>query len=468
VDFEYVAWGGTGADGIGVVLFDGSVTQSTFRVGAPGGSFGFAADYNNSGCQFSATHLDGLHSAYLGFALDEFGNFENAADRCKVGGPAAVPDSISLRGPGDGANDGTNYQYIAGTARLTSGIDSPGGTTRPLPGTYFRRVIIYVTPNGNGTVSYTVTWMTSLYGSFSTVLTGTTGVITTPSTLKLGFTASTGGSTNYHEIRNVKVSYPADLAVDKTHSGTPGSGGTTTYTMHVTNNGPVNVVGATLTDPLPTGVTLTAIPTCAVTTGTGTCSVTSGTTSPINVSLNLNSGAVATITAPVQLPVGTPQQIINTATIAPPANITDTNPDNNSATDTILIGSVTATMTISKTASSVRVVNGNTDTFAIVVGNSGPSTATGVTVTDTVPTAFSATGVTATATQGSCSVAGRAVTCALGTMLANATATVTITATAANNDTDFTNTASVSNNEGSTASDSVAGRVAQPSILTHI
>ena len=326
VDFEYVSWGGTGADGIGVILFDGST--STFQVGAPGGSFGYAADFDNStGCQYGGTYTDpGLSNGFLGFALDEYGNFQEPADRCKNGGPGQTPESISLRGPGNGDNSGTNYQFIAGTATLIPAIDSPGGTMRPAQTTYYRHVIIYVTPNGGGTINYTVKWMTSLFGTFSTVLQGTytlpTGY-TMPSTLKLGFTSSTGGSTNFHEIRNVKVSYPADLAVTKTHSGTPGSGGTTTYTIRVTNNGPVNVAGAPLVDPLPTGVTLTATPTCTVTTGTGTCSVTSGMTSPIKATLNLNNGAVATLSAPVRLPTGTPQQIINTATIAP----APTNPD---------------------------------------------------------------------------------------------------------------------------------------------
>ncbi|HQR65807.1 MAG TPA: C25 family cysteine peptidase [Thermoanaerobaculia bacterium] len=467
IDFEYVAWGGNGADGIGVILFDGSTT--TFRIGAPGGSFGYAADYRTAApaCDFGDT-LPGLSNGYLGFAFDEFGNFENPADRCKNGGPGAVPDSISMRGPGNGANSATNYAYIAGTGTLTPGIDSPGGTTRPAPTSYYRHVLIYVTPNGNGTVTYTVKWMTSLYGAFTTVLTGTTGVLTTPATLKLGFTASTGGSNNYHEVRNVKVSYPADLAVTKVHSGTPGSGGTTTYTMTVTNNGPVNVTGATLTDPLPTGVTLTATPTCTITSGTGSCTVNSGTSSPINVTVNLNNGAVATINAPVQLPVGTPQQLINTATITPPSNITDTNPNNNSATDVINIGSVSAPMTISKTASSPTVAVGNTETFVILVTNTGTASATNTQVTDTIPTGFSTTGITATSTQGFCTVVTRTVTCSLGIVPPSGTATITITATAATAG-NYSNTATVTNNEGANVTSAAAAvTIGNPSNTTDL
>jgi uncharacterized repeat protein (TIGR01451 family) len=438
IDFEYVAWGGNGADGIGIILFDGAT--STFRIGAPGGSFGYAAD-----CP--ATGLLGLSNGYLGFAIDEWGNFKNAGDRCKNGGPGPTPDSISVRGPGNGDNSGTNYAYIAGTGALTPGIDSPGGATRPLPTSYYRHVLIYVTPNGDGTVTYTVKWLTSLFGSFTTVLTGTTGALTTPATLKLGFTASTGGSNNYHEVRNVKVSYPADLAVTKTHSPpSPVPGGSVTYTMVVTNNGPVNVTGASFFDTVPanlSGVTWT----CTVT-GTGSCSAASGSGNQITVSLNLNNGASATITATGTLPNTTPQQLINTATITPPSNITDTNPNNNSATDIIDIGTGQAPISIVKTASSLMLQSNGSEYFILVVTNAGPGTATNVTVTDTLTNPPFASVGTVTTTQGTCSVVGLAVTCPLGSIPPTGTATIVIPATVINNPGNhanaYTNSASAS------------------------
>ena len=58
------------------------------------------------------------------------------------------------------------------------------------------------------------------------------------------------------------------------------------------------------------------------------------------------------------------------------------------------------------------------------VSNSGRDTATGVTVTDTLPTGFSFG--SAGATQGSCGQSSGVVTCNLGTLAADATATVTI------------------------------------------
>ena len=441
VDFEYVSWGGTGADGIGVIFFDGSVTQGTFRIGAPGGSFGYAGDSTSN------PQLQGVHLGYLGVAIDEYGNFETT-DRGKFGsnpGNVITPDSISIRGPGDGYNGASNYAYIDGTGTLPAGIDyHPGGTItiRPNLGLYYRRVVVTVVPSGAG-ATYTVVWKTAIAGPFIQVLSGTIATITTPSTLKLGFTASTGGSTNYHEIRNVKVSYPANLVVTKTHTpAAPTPGSTLTYTMVVTNNGPVNVAGASFIDTIPslTGVTWT----CAVT-GTGSCSAASGSGTNILLDLDLNNAAYATIIATGTLPNTTPQQLINTATITPPNNITDSNPADNTATDILEIGAPAAAVTITKAASSLMLQGGGSEFFTLNVANTGPFAATAVTVTDTLtnPPFASVSGVSTT--QGTCSVVGFAVTCNLGIIPVNGTATIVIPATvnATPGTNTYTNTAHV-------------------------
>ena len=76
IEFEYGAWGGSGADGLTVFLFNGD-NSVTFNPGAPGGSLGYANDCG----------VDGLSEAYVGIAFDEFGNFSNPNDRCHSGGP---------------------------------------------------------------------------------------------------------------------------------------------------------------------------------------------------------------------------------------------------------------------------------------------------------------------------------------------------------------------------------------------
>jgi large repetitive protein len=79
----------------------------------------------------------------------------------------------------------------------------------------------------------------------------------------------------------------------------------------------------------------------------------------------------------------------------------------------------------------------------LTVGNAGPNTATGVTVTDPIPAGWG--GVTATATQGSCTVSDGTVTCSLGDVADGATAEVTLRGTTASSSTAtaLTNVASV-------------------------
>ena len=68
IDFEYKTWRSKygSADGICIFLFDADTP--TFRIGAFGGSLGYAASTLNG-------YKPGLAGAYLGVGLDEFGNF---------------------------------------------------------------------------------------------------------------------------------------------------------------------------------------------------------------------------------------------------------------------------------------------------------------------------------------------------------------------------------------------------------
>src|SRR5207247_9528922 len=69
----------------------------------------------------------------------------------------------------------------------------------------------------------------------------------------------------------------ADLAVTKDDGVTSvNAGGTTTYTIRVTNNGPISVTGATLTDTAATGLSKTSV-TCSATPGQCTLATTPST-----------------------------------------------------------------------------------------------------------------------------------------------------------------------------------------------
>src|SRR6185312_10510048 len=83
-----------------------------------------------------------------------------------------------------------------------------------------------------------------------------------------------------------------------------------------------------------------------------------------------------------------------------------------------------ADLSITKSDAPDPVLAGELLTYSLSVANGGPSSATGVTVTDTLPAG--ATFDSATSSQGSCSESGGTVSCSLGTLANAASATVTI------------------------------------------
>ncbi|WED64170.1 autotransporter-associated beta strand repeat-containing protein [Synoicihabitans lomoniglobus] len=177
--FEYASWGGNGADGIAFFLFDGS---TTFSVGAPGGSLGYAQRNAEAG----------LAGGYIGVGIDEFGNY-SAATEGKTGGIAFSPDAIAVRG-----SEASGYAFLGSSGTLGTSIDSPGVGSRP-------SVINQVQVLLNATNQLTVTLQQG-GTSPQTVLQMDLSSYARPETLKLGFTAGTGGQNNIHEIRNVEAS----------------------------------------------------------------------------------------------------------------------------------------------------------------------------------------------------------------------------------------------------------------------
>jgi uncharacterized repeat protein (TIGR01451 family) len=116
---------------------------------------------------------------------------------------------------------------------------------------------------------------------------------------------------------------------------------------------------------------------------------------------------------------------------------------NPAGTFTVYQSPTAADLSITKAASPNPVSVGSSLTYTLTVSNNGPSTATSVATSDTLP--GSVTFVSSSSSQGSCAGTST-VTCALGSLANGASATVTIvvTPTVA---TTLSNTASVSANE---------------------
>jgi hypothetical protein len=200
IEFEYFTYGGNGADGIAFFLFDADADP--FQIGGFGGSLGYAQ---------RSTNLPGVSRAYLGIGLDEFGNFSNPSEG-RQGGPGRIQQSVTLRGAGNGnATTSNNYPYLTHVQVSQPPFDfniEGGGTTRTTDpsNARYRKVIIRMKPHNTGGFFIDLDIIT---GGIPTVthniLTDFEYTVIPPDAFRLGFSSSTGGSNNYHEIRDLKI-----------------------------------------------------------------------------------------------------------------------------------------------------------------------------------------------------------------------------------------------------------------------
>jgi len=124
-----------------------------------------------------------------------------------------------------------------------------------------------------------------------------------------------------------------DLAITKDDGQTAYTpGGTVNYDIIVSNNGPVAVTGVQISDPLPSGIS-SASWTCGGETGGAACGA-SGGTGGISTTADLPAGSSVTYTLSMAVPIGFGGDLTNIASVIPPAGIIDSDPANNTASDT--------------------------------------------------------------------------------------------------------------------------------------
>ena len=229
----------------------------------------------------------------------------------------------------------------------------------------------------------------------------------------------------------------SDLTLTKTHPSGPVLAGTNvTYTLTASNVGPSDTAGPIeVNDALPAGEAFVSA------TGTGwSCPPPSGQTIVCTRASGLVSGAAAptiTVIATVGASVGT-STLVNSATVSGPTY--DPAPGNNVAHDPTVV-TTNAAVTLIKSGSAV-VTAGTTTTYSLVVTNAGPSDATNLLVSDTLPLGETAI-----------SISGTGWTCTLATLRCSRSAlgvtssTITVVAFVASDIADgasLTNTASIS------------------------
>ncbi len=186
---------------------------------------------------------------------------------------------------------------------------------------------------------------------------------------------------------------------DGTTTLTPG--GPTTYTITLANAGPNNSPAVAVTDPVPTGfgsATWTCSPGCTPASGSGA----------INTSVNLPSGATATLQLTGTVAPDSTGTLANTATVQNSPGVGGTS--TLTATDTDQLAPQ-ADLSVSKSVLEFQ-LDGDTGlvnaVYDIVVTNAGPSAAAGVSVSD-IPDAVQSF----TSNEGACTTP---FPCALGTI----------------------------------------------------
>ncbi|TMG12141.1 MAG: DUF11 domain-containing protein, partial [Chloroflexi bacterium] len=208
-----------------------------------------------------------------------------------------------------------------------------------------------------------------------------------------------------------------DLTILKSHVDPFVRGTNDSYSLVVSNIGPVSTSGAvTVTDTLPAGLT----PSSA--SGTGwTCGVVAQVVTCTRSDALAASGSYPIITITVAITQAASSPLTNTASVSGGGEV---NLANDSASDVTTVTS-RADMGVAKIASSGSVTVGSNVDFTITATNAGPSNASGVQVTDLLPPGL--TFVSATPSVGTYN-SGTGLW-NIGGLASGGSATLTITAT---------------------------------------
>lgn len=223
VEFDHFAYGGTHADGIGVILSDASVAPV---VGAFGGSLGYAQKgYTPVSDCTTVGGCPGFAGGWLGIGIDEYGNYSASTEGRFDGSATAIPNAVAIRGSGSGV---TGYRFLQGTGTLSPVIDS----AVPLSPPHRYRIVVdhtdgvHVWASVERDTSGGGTAYTPLIGCPPGVTSGCTALdiedpgysqSAVPASLNLSFTGATGALTNIHEIDNLKICTVQGLATPTLH-----------------------------------------------------------------------------------------------------------------------------------------------------------------------------------------------------------------------------------------------------------
>lgn len=308
------------------------------------------------------------------------------------GSPLAYTVTITNNGPSDAAN-------VVLTDTLPSTVNF--NRTQPAGGTFISPNLVRINAGSlaqGDTRTFTI-WVTpTVKGSIVNNVT-------------VGSSTVDPDSGNNTASEGTVVATLSDLAISGSDFPDPVvAGQIITYTLTVTNNGPLSAANVVVTDQLPTAVGFLSASGCAESSGVVTCNV--GT---------LANAAKATVTIVARVNSSASGSLVNEANVS--SDEIDPNLADNTTIQNTAV-SFLADLSLSKSNTPDLVIAGNNLTYAIVISNSGPSDAVNVVVTDPLPAGVSY--VSATPDQGSCGQAAGTVTCNLGTVVDGEQVPVTV------------------------------------------
>jgi uncharacterized repeat protein (TIGR01451 family) len=272
-----------------------------------------------------------------------------------------------------------------------------------------------------GTASYAGGVVTATLGNLGIGAVATISVTVVPTLAGTFFSSASVASTdpelnplnNSVSISTIVVPPVCDLAVGL--SGFPNPtivGGSLTYTVSVTNNGPATASGVVVSNSLPASVLIGSV---NVSQGSA---VVVGNLVFFNVGLlPKNGSATATISVTPQA-YGVITAVAHASAIQP-----DPYQANNTAIAPITVGQA-SDLAIGMTARPNPVVLNSNLTYQITVTNLGPNIATNVVVSQTLPIGINISSISVS--QGSYTLNGNSLLCSLGTIIVGATANIRV------------------------------------------
>jgi uncharacterized repeat protein (TIGR01451 family) len=330
---------------------------------------------------------------------------------------SASPNPITL-----GGNVTFSYTVHNGGPSNATGV----ALSEPLPGSV---TFVSATASQGGNPTFANGSVTATLGSLANGADATVTITVHPTVAGgVTTTATVGGNENdptsadNQKALSVTVNNPTPVSADISITGSASLnpvtlGGDLTYTYTVHNAGPSTANQVNFTAPLPSSVTFVSAGASQGNTPTfaeGAVATVLGT---------LANGANATVTIVVH---PTQAGTVNT-TAEINANETDPTLGDNQKSLSVTVNNpppVSADLSITAAASTPTVTLGNNLAFTLTVSNSGPSAASGVTVTDTLPAG--ATLVSVTSSQGPVAQSNGSVIANLGSLVPGSSATVTI------------------------------------------